>query len=103
MPEQLLDTTAQLKADIDSGRTGDKFAVGDPGLSPLGTDDEAAGTPESPERIHAARAQEAKIGAIARAEPPKGERAWFIPTLLGVLMLIVVVIAFIGLGHAVSQ
>ncbi len=32
-----------LKADIDSGATGDKIAAYDPGLSQLGTDDEAAG------------------------------------------------------------
>jgi hypothetical protein len=48
-------TTAQLRADIDSGRTGDKIAVFDPGLSPLGTDDEAAGTPAVPHRISLAR------------------------------------------------
>jgi hypothetical protein len=48
-------TTAQLKADIDSGRTGDKIGVFDPGLSPLGTDDEAAGRPPEPERIRLAR------------------------------------------------
>ena len=35
-------TTAMLKADIDSGVTGDKIAAYDPGLSQLGTDDEAA-------------------------------------------------------------
>jgi hypothetical protein len=48
-------TTAQLKGDIDSGRTGDKTEVFDPGLAPLGTDDEAAGTPAGPERIRLAR------------------------------------------------
>jgi hypothetical protein len=48
-------TTAQLKGDIDSGRTGDKTEVFDPGLSPLGTDDEAAGTPPSAFRISLAR------------------------------------------------
>lgn len=48
-------TTAQLKGDIDSGRTGDKVGVFDPGLSPLGTDDEAAGTPAEPHRIRLAR------------------------------------------------
>ena len=57
-------TTAQLKADIDSGSTGDKIGVFDPGLSPLGTDDEAAGTPASPERIRLARRLE---GAARRA------------------------------------
>jgi hypothetical protein len=51
-------TSAQLKADIDSGATGDKIGVFDPGLSPLGTDDEAAGTSPSPERIRLARHNE---------------------------------------------
>ena len=51
-------TTAQLKGDIDSGRTGDKNAVFDPALSPLGTDDEAAGTPPTSEQIDRARHQE---------------------------------------------
>ncbi|MBJ6125315.1 hypothetical protein [Microvirga splendida] len=51
-------TTAQLKGDIDSGRTGDKNEVFDPGLSPLGTDDEAGGNPMKPEQIDIARHQE---------------------------------------------
>lgn len=49
---------AELKADIDSGRTGDKVDVFDPGLSMLGTDDEAGGYPMTPEDIALARAQE---------------------------------------------
>src|SRR5215218_10672576 len=48
-------TTAMLKADIDSGRTGDKIGELDPGLSSLGTDDEAAGRPPSGFRIALAR------------------------------------------------
>ncbi|WP_262297928.1 hypothetical protein [Microvirga sesbaniae] len=51
-------TTAQLKGDINSGRTGDKNAVFDPGLSSLGTDDEAGGTPPTPEQVDRARHQE---------------------------------------------
>ena len=51
-------TTAQLKGDIDSGATGDKVGVFDPGLSPLGTDDEAAGTPAQPDATRLARHQE---------------------------------------------
>lgn len=47
-----------LKGDIDSGRTGDKVAVFDPGLSPLGTDDEAAGHPPSAFRVALARRYE---------------------------------------------
>jgi hypothetical protein len=39
----------QLKADIDSGKAGDKIAWPDPAMAPLGTDDEAAGTPPTPD------------------------------------------------------
>jgi hypothetical protein len=48
-------TSAQLKGDIESGRTGDKNPVRDPALAPLGTDDEAAGHPPSPDRTALAR------------------------------------------------
>lgn len=51
-------TSAQLKGDINSGRTGDKNEVFDPGLSPLGTDDEAAGVSPSAEQVDLARHQE---------------------------------------------
>src|SRR3954470_18983006 len=51
-------TSAMLKADINSGRTGDKVGAFDPGLSSLGTDDEAAGRPPSPFRIALARYHE---------------------------------------------
>jgi hypothetical protein len=54
-PDSSAPTTAQLKGDIDSGRTGDKTELFDPGMSPLGTDDEAAGTPAEPHRIRLAR------------------------------------------------
>lgn len=61
-------TTAQLKADIDSGRTGDKNAAFDPALSPLGTDDEAAGTPPQPDQISLARHQESAARWMDGAE-----------------------------------
>ena len=48
-------TTAMLKADIDSGCTGDKIGELDPGLSSLGTDDQTAGRPPSAFRIALAR------------------------------------------------
>jgi hypothetical protein len=57
-PDSKNPTTAMLKADINSGRTGDKAEVFDPGLSTLGTDDEAAGHPPSPFRIALARYNE---------------------------------------------
>ncbi len=57
-PDSHNPTTAMLKGDIDSGRTGDKNPVFDPGLSPLGTDDEAAGRPPSAFRVALARQYE---------------------------------------------
>ena len=38
---------AQLRAIIDNGETGDKAPAADPAAAPLGTDEEAAGTPLS--------------------------------------------------------
>lgn len=57
-PGQADATAAQLRADIDSGRTGDKVGGFDPAAAPLEADDEAAGTPASPETIEHMRAQE---------------------------------------------
>ena len=48
-------TPAQLKNDIDSGRMHDKVAAFDPAAAPLGTDEEAAGTPTPGWAIEAER------------------------------------------------
>jgi hypothetical protein len=55
-------TTAQLRDDIDRGLTGDKVRAIDPAAAPLGTDDEAAGTPPSGEAVRQARDYERAIG-----------------------------------------
>jgi hypothetical protein len=52
------DTVDQLRADIDSGRTGDKVAATDPAAAPLGADEEAAGTPLQLDAVRLARRQE---------------------------------------------
>ena len=50
----------QLKGLIDQGKTGDKNAEGfDPGMSTLGTCEEAAGTPSTPEMVATAAKMEA--------------------------------------------
>jgi hypothetical protein len=70
-------TTAMLKADIDSGATGDKTEVFDPGLSPLGTDDEAAGRPPSAKRIALARHYERLERWLRGAQKASGaHRKW---------------------------
>jgi hypothetical protein len=51
-------TVAQIKHDIDTGRTGDKAGGFDPAASPLGTDEEAGGAPHDPALIAKTRTQE---------------------------------------------
>jgi hypothetical protein len=60
-------TAERLRADINRGRTGDKVPFHDPAAAPLGTDDEAGGTPPSAERVAMARAHE--IGGDSRNGP----------------------------------
>ncbi|MGY2052015.1 hypothetical protein [Methylobacterium sp. JK268] len=89
-------TTAQLKADIDSGRTGDKTEVFDPGLSPLGTDDEAAGHPPSPERVALARANEGGARWQGGAEKPSyahHRQNKVLPFFIGFIVLAAVIFA----------
>lgn len=52
------DTADRLRHDIDHGRAGDKVNYPDPAAAPLGTDDEAAGTPPTQEQLRMARAAE---------------------------------------------
>ena len=59
-PHDAAPNAAMLKGDLNTGATGDKNEVFDPGLSPLGTDEEAAGTPVTPARAKIARVQETK-------------------------------------------
>lgn len=54
------DTPSRLRREIDNGTTGDKVAFDDPAAAPLGTDDEAAGTPNSAAQVRLARASEAR-------------------------------------------
>jgi hypothetical protein len=53
-------TVDQLRADINSWRTADEVPILDPAIAPLDTDDEAAGTPPSPEAVAMARAAETR-------------------------------------------
>jgi hypothetical protein len=55
------DTVEQLRHDIDRGRTGDKVDFPDPSVAPLGTDEEAAGTPIDPRVIAEIRKAEARM------------------------------------------
>jgi len=81
-------TTAQLRRDIDEGRTGDKVKTIDPALSPLGTDDEAAGTPPGPRAIDTARRQEKQNRAPGESSAsPRMQHSYAFILLLGALIL----------------
>jgi hypothetical protein len=58
-------TTAKLKHDIDRGRGGDEVDVIDLAVAPLGTDEEAAGTPPSPEAIAEAHQREVAVAPVS--------------------------------------
>jgi acetyl esterase/lipase len=57
-------TTAKLKHDINRGRAGDKVDAIDPAAAPLGTDDEAAGTPPSPAAVAIAHHNEVRSSPV---------------------------------------
>jgi hypothetical protein len=55
--------TEELRKDIDEGKTGDKVPFRDPAAAPLGSDDEAAGHPPTPEAVALARENEIRTDA----------------------------------------
>jgi hypothetical protein len=63
-------TIEQLRDDIDQGRTSDKVCFPDPAVAPLGTDEEAAGTPIDPHVIAQTREAEARM-----ARPTDSQRS----------------------------
>ena len=79
-----MSTTERLRADIDSGKTGDKVRNSDPAAAPLGTDEEAAGTPVSREAVEMARSDEVD------RDPPKERKgsALLYMTALAAVMIV---------------
>jgi hypothetical protein len=80
-------TSAKLKHDIDSGRGGDKIHAIDPAAAPLGTDDEAAGTP--PTRRQLVMAHRSEIGSL-----PSGDKGsdWGVQIYIALLVTIASVV-----------
>jgi hypothetical protein len=66
-------TADRLRSDIDAGEAGDKKGFPDTAASPLGTDDEASGFPNSEDQVK--RAQAAETENPARGDAPKGAQA----------------------------
>ncbi|CAA0096627.1 Uncharacterised protein [Starkeya nomas] len=54
----------RLRHDIDSGRAADKVPFPDPAAAPLGTDEEAAGTPVPVDEVIAARREECRTAPM---------------------------------------
>jgi hypothetical protein len=82
-----MSTTDRLHSDIDSGRTGDKVAASDPAAVPLGTDEEAAGTPPGHAAVDLARRHEVTRQREAR---PAHQR-------FGIVILYGAIVAGLGL------
>jgi len=66
-------TAAQLRGDINSGKTGDKTPGFDPAAAPMETDAEAGGAAPTPEEVAQARANERRgiAGRRNAAAPEK--------------------------------
>jgi hypothetical protein len=92
-------TTSELRIDIDSGRTGDKIDSPDPAAVPLGTDDEAAGTPPSPERVKLALRQELSWRSNVMINVPRLDTA----TRLYFVFIIALALVFIGFGFSAPR
>ena len=67
---------AQLRAKIDAGQASDKVPFPDPAAAPLGTDDEAAGTPPPNAATRAAMARETTRAAPTKAPDRTGPWVW---------------------------
>ena len=82
-------TAQELKGDINSGLTRDKLAFGDPGAASLGTDGEAAGTPDTAAPVATAIRQELKQGPCrTRPRPRSPNIQIYRPQLTSVLSIL---------------
>ncbi|WP_342167014.1 hypothetical protein [Methylobacterium sp. SD21] len=91
-PENDRPNAAQLKGDINSGRTGDKIEHVDVGAAMLGTCEEAGGAPPTSQEVKLARKNEAASERVRDTADPHGKRSWTLPLYGGVLAAICVVL-----------
>jgi hypothetical protein len=94
MKEPRQPTSDQIRTSISRGATGDKVDYPDPAAAPLGTDEEAAGTPLGPEALSQAQEYERRAGlddinrtASHRSQPGTQAMIW-IWGMLGVVVII---------------
>lgn len=82
-------TEDQIRAAIDSGRTGDKLEWPDPSAAPLGTDAEAGGVPTPPDARRAEFAQ--RTGpSTPQSRQPNGMGGFAAYVIVGLVVLAVV-------------
>jgi hypothetical protein len=94
-PDSETPTAAQLKGDIDSGRTADKTPHVDVGAAPLGTCEEAGGTPPTAQEVRIARQNERAPSETAAKGYVHQRQPWVLPAYVGFIVL-----AALGLGLA---
>lgn len=105
-----VETTSRLRKEIDSGKAGDKTAFPDPAASPLGTDDEAGGSPPTADQVRLAARHELRQDGVdapavsdERARTITGEgpglaSANIRPVVIGLLAVLVIgAVAFAAL------
>ena len=94
-------TIDQLRDDIDRGRTGDKVNFSDPAAAPLGTDEEAAGTPLDATVVAMVRDRElAKAPDRLRDEAQSSDESEYpgrgvVPVVLAIIAAMFAVVALI--------
>jgi hypothetical protein len=78
-PKTPVETTEQLRIAIDQGHAGSKVDATDPAAAPLGTDDEAGGTPNSAAQVRAAAAHEIRATPSSPRQRSSGlGAAWWL-------------------------
>lgn len=95
-PASRAPTSDSLRTAVDQGQTRDKVPFPDPAAAPLGTDDEAAGTPPTPEQRRIAARHELSRDPDAMISAPqdgKGRRLGLVLLALLVVVLAVVLVA----------
>ena len=87
-------TSAKLRDEIDHGQAGDKVSFPDPAAAPLGTDDEAAGHPPTPEQIAMARRLEVREDPRPRPELDGWTGKSGVKLLLGAAIILAAVLGY---------
>jgi hypothetical protein len=100
---------AQVRGDIQRGRTGDKRSGFDPALAPMETDAEAGGTPLTPDQVEIARNTQLR-GVRDRSgpeystamgylpglpSPPRAKPYWLVAAAAGAVLVSIAVVVYL--------